>query len=198
MKHYAKAAVVLSCLLTSAAAVAVPSTPKTEFNTYTFDALADGAVLVDHNVANKDTSFTDLIAFKLAAGSTYDLGFTATSNSNSSSKKFSSFDFTLYDGALMTLIALESATQTVGSTVGSFSSELSASGVAAGWYTLAVSGEAKSNGAKYSLEVSTFVPHAIPSMTPPIAANVPEPETYAMLLAGLGLMGFVARRRRRA
>jgi len=25
---------------------------------------------------------------------------------------------------------------------------------------------------------------------------VPEPETYAMLLAGLGLMGFVARRRK--
>ena len=30
------------------------------------------------------------------------------------------------------------------------------------------------------------------------AAPVPEPETYAMLLAGLGLMGCVARRRRRA
>jgi len=30
-----------------------------------------------------------------------------------------------------------------------------------------------------------------------IYAPVPEPETYAMLLAGLGLMGFVARRRRR-
>ena len=29
------------------------------------------------------------------------------------------------------------------------------------------------------------------------AAAVPEPETYAMLLAGLGLMGFVARRRQR-
>ena len=28
-------------------------------------------------------------------------------------------------------------------------------------------------------------------------AAVPEPETYAMMLAGLGLMGFVARRRRR-
>jgi hypothetical protein len=31
-----------------------------------------------------------------------------------------------------------------------------------------------------------------------IAAPVPEPETYAMLLAGLGLMGAVARRRRNA
>jgi hypothetical protein len=27
------------------------------------------------------------------------------------------------------------------------------------------------------------------------AAAVPEPETYAMLLAGLGLLGFTARRR---
>lgn len=30
------------------------------------------------------------------------------------------------------------------------------------------------------------------------AAVVPEPETYAMLLAGLGLMGFIARRRKTA
>ena len=29
----------------------------------------------------------------------------------------------------------------------------------------------------------------------PVVTTVPEPETYAMLLAGLGLMGFVARRR---
>jgi hypothetical protein len=29
-----------------------------------------------------------------------------------------------------------------------------------------------------------------------VAANVPEPETYGMLLAGLGLMGFVARRKK--
>ena len=31
----------------------------------------------------------------------------------------------------------------------------------------------------------------------PTTAPIPEPETYAMMLAGLGLMGFVARRRKR-
>jgi hypothetical protein len=29
-----------------------------------------------------------------------------------------------------------------------------------------------------------------------VAAPVPEPETYAMMLAGLGLLGFAARRRK--
>ena len=33
-------------------------------------------------------------------------------------------------------------------------------------------------------------------VTPPPVTAIPEPETYAMLLAGLGLMGFVVRRRR--
>jgi hypothetical protein len=31
-----------------------------------------------------------------------------------------------------------------------------------------------------------------------VAAAVPEPETYAMLLSGMALMGFVARRRKAA
>jgi len=38
---------------------------------------------------------------------------------------------------------------------------------------------------------STFTANAVSAI-----AAVPEPETYAMLLAGLGLMGFVARRRK--
>ena len=50
-----------------------------------------------------------------------------------------------------------------------------------GVYSFAIGGMAGSAGS-YSLVAST---------TP-----VPEPETYAMLLAGLGIIGFVARRRR--
>lgn len=36
------------------------------------------------------------------------------------------------------------------------------------------------------------------NISPQVIAAVPEPETYAMLLAGLGVMGFVARRKRKA
>jgi hypothetical protein len=31
---------------------------------------------------------------------------------------------------------------------------------------------------------------------PPVVSSVPEPDTYAMMLAGLGMMGWIARRRK--
>jgi hypothetical protein len=55
--------------------------------------------------------------------------------------------------------------------------------VPAGSYQLALSGVADgSAGGNYTLS---------------LAAPVPEPESYAMMLAGLGLLGLAARRRRR-
>jgi hypothetical protein len=48
-------------------------------------------------------------------------------------------------------------------------------------------------GAGYAGADGRGASYGITSVTAPI----PEPETYAMLLAGLGLMGFVARRRQR-
>ncbi len=55
-------------------------------------------------------------------------------------------------------------------------------GLGAGGHTLTISGTAGSFGATYSGTV--------------VAAPVPEPETLAMMLAGLGSIGFMALRRR--
>jgi len=38
--------------------------------------------------------------------------------------------------------------------------------------------------------------YTLTSTLPPVAAPIPEPGTYAMLLAGLGAVGFMARRRK--
>lgn len=44
--------------------------------------------------------------------------------------------------------------------------------------------------------VSGFLWPTVNNLTLALAAPVPEPQTYAMLLAGLGFVGFMARRRR--
>jgi len=63
-----------------------------------------------------------------------------------------------------------------------------AGNIAAGVYYFDVAGTATGGlAAAYNGSVDT-----VGGTTP----SVPEPETYAMLLAGLGLLGFVARRRR--
>lgn len=59
-----------------------------------------------------------------------------------------------------------------------------------------------SNGALTSVTitsvqpVSSFLWPTVNNLTMGVAAVVPEPQTYAMLLAGLGFVGFMARRRR--
>ncbi|MCE3604497.1 FxDxF family PEP-CTERM protein [Massilia sp. P8910] len=59
---------------------------------------------------------------------------------------------------------------------------LSTASLSAGAYTIQVKGSILSNSSgRYSTNIAL--------------APVPEPETYAMMLAGLGLLGFTARRR---
>ena len=53
--------------------------------------------------------------------------------------------------------------------------------LAAGNYAFAVTGQAQAAGGKYGVSINV--------------SPVPEPETYAMMLAGLAALGFLARRR---
>jgi hypothetical protein len=42
-----------------------------------------------------------------------------------------------------------------------------------------------------------FSSFAVFANPPPFVSNVPEPETYAMLLLGLGVLGFIAKRNKK-
>ena len=69
-------------------------------------------------------------------------------------------------------------------TFGGDSTSLTANSLAAGSYYWVVAGNASGNlGGIYNFTTNT--------------APVPEPETYALMLAGLGLLGFVGKRRMR-
>jgi hypothetical protein len=63
--------------------------------------------------------------------------------------------------------------------------------ITVGSHTLKVFGTALSGSYSGSLSL-TGTPVSVPTIT----ASVPEPESYAMLLAGLGLMGAIAKRRK--
>lgn len=64
-----------------------------------------------------------------------------------------------------------------------YTTNFSASNLAAGNYTLTLTGTSYSAGSSFS---GAYVLNTMP---------VPEPETYALMMMGLGLMGFIARRK---
>lgn len=115
-------------------------------------------------------SFTDRISFSVLSSS--DLVGTI---SGTSFKNFTLSAFDLYTSS-NTLVSTGSFDNLAGKASVGFISD---SGLTGNYYLL-VSGT--TSGGTYNGNISL--------------SPVPEPESYAMMLAGLGLMGFVARRRR--
>jgi hypothetical protein len=128
---------------------------------------------------NKGNTFSDAFSFVVGAGN----GFSALTSSISplvGADLMSLTDFKLYNssGALA-----GSGVQNTSGKVDQWSLDLTA--LSAGTYTLKVSGIVLTNSAASFGGNINLVP-------------VPEPETYAMMLAGLGLVGFIGRRKRQA
>lgn len=103
-------------------------------------------------------------------------------------RQFSALSFSLWDGSTSVVSATASALGENYIAVFSDKANITLSLVGGKAYTLKVTG------------VSTPAPDSkgtVSAFKGTVTA-VPEPESYAMLLAGLGLMGFVAKRRSRS
>lgn len=130
-----------------------------------------GALFTGNNAGN---TFSDQYTFTATTASTLSAELLSFSGVARNGLDITGFD--LYSGTGLLL----SGTQLATGATDSWS--LAGTTLAAGDYYVQVSGTAMSRAAgKYYADVAL--------------APVPEPETYAMMLGGLGLLGFTARRR---
>ncbi len=130
-------------------------------------------------------SFLDVFQFSLSPGA--DITSVAVSNNLPGSFLVTEGHVDLWSiAAVSTFVATYDFSGSTGSTSHVFAS------LAAGDYEYRVSGIAGSQGTGLSRGL-----YSITSSLNPVSP-IPEPEIYALMAAGLGLMGFVARRRSRA
>jgi hypothetical protein len=123
-------------------------------------------------------NFTDDFSFEIAKG----LDGQATVTAIAGLSSFFNVSFTdafIYNAADSTKTRLASNSSTV-----PFVAGLATGTLHAGTYILELSGVTLPTGGSYAGQLTL------------ITTPVPEPETYAMFLAGLGLMGAIARRRK--
>jgi hypothetical protein len=130
-------------------------------------------------INNKGNTFADKFTFSVTGATGMNLNAIISSISSSASTGLDITGLALY-GANNTLVSTGKMMQTGSIDVWT----LSTNNLTAGNYYLQVSGSMMSAGAaSFGGAIS-------------MAAPVPEPETYGMMLGGLGLLGFMARRRK--
>ena len=105
---------------------------------------------------------------------------------------FSQLSIALVNGNNTSLLS-SSGAPAAGQTTATFWDTKYSWNLAAGQtYTVVVKGDSLINGSKFQINATQgFISNTVGPVTP-----VPEPESYAMFLAGLGLMGAIAKRRK--
>jgi len=175
----------VAAALLTAGALAAHANPVDIQVTQSLGALADTA-LDSGNLAGGKT-FAEFFQFSLATDSALSWGVTASIAGRTGLASLSS---SLYSG---TLASLAGSPLAIGISDGSSASALWTSDpgtmeladLAGGDYTLVISGKTLAGGGAFG-----------GTLTATPIAPVPEPDTYAMFIAGLGILGAIARRGR--
>ncbi len=149
---------------------------------WTFYATEGSAGNLSFVVASWDGS-------KAVGSALYDSGTTAYGG-GAAALSFSGINTSLSAGTYIAYLTVAGVASPVDSSVG-FAGSSSDGGLGGGFYFL------NSNGTDPLTLGDTWSDYYVPSMQfTATIAPIPEPETYAMMLAGLGLLGFMARRRK--
>lgn len=157
------------------------------------------------NTLNSSGTFSDSYTFTIANGFEGDLSASADSEYLVGKIPFTNISFSVW-GVDLTDLTLTGTTFAQGSQSTSTQSflfgvvkknsdtwTLSANNLAAGNYTINVSGKA---GLVAGVLPIVIPPSSYSGTVSLVTSPIPEPETFGMMLAGLGLMGFVAARRK--
>lgn len=173
-----KSFVAAAVIAVSASSSFATTTPSSPYNIGNLTTLVDEGYsqVVNFGVG----SFNDVFNFDISGGINAFSGI-ASKLSIKPTQVIESFAGTLTGPGSFSQSFSLSSLSTVGSTLQALGYD---GNLASGAYSLTLTGTAQAKGS-YSVALLA-------------AAPVPEPETYSMLLAGLGLMGAIVRRRNKA
>lgn len=179
-----KKSLIAAVVLASASFVSTAAMAATVGNTPQVLDLTDGAGFFGDTFAmgNNGNTFADRFTFSVEGTTGWNLDAIISSVSRSADTGLDITGVSLYSATGDALVSSGKSLQSGDIDVWTISSD----NLAAGNYYLQVSGNLVSDqAASFGGAVS-------------LAAPVPEPETYGMMLAGLGVLGFLARRRKQA
>lgn len=179
----------LASMILGASVVAQTSHAATSAVTLQDDGVGGYNAIFGNTFTAAEIGSTFSDTFTFTVGYPFDSGASLTSKFTSAAKvkdlEITGYSLNWFNPVTNALNTI-SGFNTGGSGVGATDTwELNATGLAAGSYFVQVTGKVLGNaGGSYANDLG-------------VAAAVPEPETYGMLLAGMGVLGFLARRKRK-